>query len=1219
MATGVKTSALALVPGVDVWPVIQALRLKHDAQVRVWPPHINILYPFVSEHDFAEAADRLVAATSELAPLRIRFCRKASFGSTAFLVPECDMDPGLVQLHALCRSAFPDLEQPHRCFSPHLTIGKFKSVSECNAFLEGCPPIELETEIECLSLLVRSTMQHPFRTALRVRLAMGAGGVEQGDAMPYVFRALQVQAAPNDPATQERRNIYQVDDTCVRLVFQVEADTMGECSGCQGPKHTLFVVDQSASMQKSYSKVKQAVRYMVDQTGSGGHELSFVLYNTAAHHATAQDVLRSEAGGMTSFQSAFEKIVEHVKGQPRGTNLSIVFMTDGQDNKSTNLGRAKADFHQFLQGCDLQTVVHTIGFTESHEHNFLKEICTMGTSEGMYRYADEDNSLETRFAEMFDFATVNTKVSLQLGDTDLRVDAVDAGDGTLRFDLLLRKEQLVGSPCGTHPWRVLVGGQEVVLAAERPDPAFAIRKVDVMEVNTQDDLNAAQEMLHSIAVHKAPKQQRQEIADAKRDAQARLDRYHQLFAQGARQGVAAAAGNLAAELSSLRHEVTFSKARRARAMAQRATTNASSVELMEHLLRTLPPVPAEELGALEDQEIVCPLSGESVADALKDSHRNFFVFALRVRRPEDVIDAPTTLEVMQVLSGAYSNDAFRAGAEHAIRTEGPERAHGGFVGSAKNPVALGGDVGLFRGPDGEMMNACLPLYLSESHFARVRLQLKPILGYFFTLDPLGYKGDQTIALFGVLGNMLCMRAGTGGMTAEGSFTGSWADWAIKDFKKFCCGIHPVALEYLASGGYTGVPRDDIFNEFIASPAGRTKEKLSSLGVVIGWAAALDREFSPRFQMAFVEELWRRNFTTLYKGQPREPIVEILEQLLYGPADAWGCESGETEDNDLARNKASKDKEFATWALYRRGDLCKKQMEAAKKAFGSRILVVEGLISADAEYKPRQPLQHQDAPEFFDAIVEAELSKIRRANSFTAKLLDGRPLGDGFAPAERRLMLIQALQFVGNDVMNDAVKNGQYINTFDCFEGSGDTGRDAACICETLHERFEQNRREKLSACVERRNALITARRILATADLTAFAGRCDVSCPTRGGSVFENVVGLLTACSGDSSMAKAIPHFPEKVVAILTGKIDEHAVIAAGTSWVHCPAETARRLREAVGVDAFAKIELLMHGTWGHMYRESDLPNRHGHCNSNPNPCLTQTFHGFGFDAIGGA
>lgn len=48
-------------------------------------------------------------------------------------------------------------------------------------------------------------------------------------------------------------------------------------------------------------------------------------------------------------------------------------------------------------------------------------------------------------------------------------------------------------------------------------------------------------------------------------------------------------------------------------------------------------------------------------------------------------------------------------------------------------------MGLFRGPDGQVMNATIPLWLNEEHGERVIAQIKPILGYLFTLDPLGFK------------------------------------------------------------------------------------------------------------------------------------------------------------------------------------------------------------------------------------------------------------------------------------------------------------------------------------------------------------------------------------------------------------------------------------------------------------------------------------------------
>jgi Mg-chelatase subunit ChlD/2'-5' RNA ligase len=1196
------------------------LRNAHDPQVKIWPPHINLLYPFVPEGDFEGAARRLAEAVAALGSMKIRFCRKGSFGPTAYLFPECAADPGLARLHAACVAAFPDLPVPDHGFAPHLTIGRFKDASECTAFLDSCPHIEIETEVNCLSLLARDSMVHPFRTAYSVRIG-GAGldSVAAGDPRPYAFRDVQSSTNGSKREVETQCSFYQLDDSCVRLAFELDADDADGSDVDTHPtrtsasRHTLFVVDQSSSMRSAYDQVKTAVRYMVEESNGKSHDLSFVLYNHEARRATSEVVLDSRAEGRTSFQAAFFSIIRYIDEKPSDASISIIFMTDGQDTASASLPQSKREFAQYLKTCGKKSVViHAIGFTRSHERSFLQEMCLMGSSEGMYRYADESGGLESKFTEMFDFADINVKTSLRVGNFEKLCDAQDAGEGRLRVDVMVHMQDLGADfPAGKEPLHVVVNERsKVVLAPVACDPMFVIRKVDDMDITTQAALDKAQQLLSGVQVHKASKALRQDVGDARQDSQARLDKYHQLFAQKARSGVAMTAGNLAAEMSSLRHEVTFSKARRARAMAQRATTNASAMQLMDQFLRVLPEVTPADVADLEAQQLCCTLSGDTAADVMRDSHRDFFVFALRVRRPEDVIDAPIALEVIQVLSGTYANSSFRAGTEHAVKTGGPEQAHGGFVGSMKNPVALGSDVGLFRGPDGEMMNACLPLYLSEAHFARVRVQLKPILGYFFTLDPLGYKGDQTIAIFGVLGTMLCRRALSQDPASDCSFTGSWADWLVADFSRFCRGVQPIAMEYLQAGGYTGAARGDLMEDFVASPMGRSKERLPSLAVLVGWATAAEANLTLRFHVAFVEELWRRNFTALYKGQPHQPIAEALEKLLYGPDDGGGEGTEDaTHPALVGRNRASKDKEFALWALFLRGDLAKKQAEDTRKKYAGKGPEIEDLLNSATEFNPRTPLQYDDAPDFFDAVMEAELTKIRRANSSFAALFEGRPFGEGFDASTRRIMLIQSLQFVGNDAMNEGCAKGGYLNTFDYIEEASDASGGAACrTFEKLHQRFEQQRQEKVSAYTDKRNALRTAQRILATENMDSFAGRCAVSCPTRGGAAFECLVGLLAA-SGDSC---SVPLLREKIEAVLTGKIGSVPVISDGTSWIHCPLETSSRFKDAVGEDAFAEIELLMRGTWGHAYRTSDIPNRHKHCNSNPNLDLVKHFSGFG-------
>lgn len=188
MAEPTKTSSLAIVPDEAAWPAIQDLRRVHDSrQFPVWPPHINLFYPFVPEQVYEEVACRLAEATSFVEPLKLRFSRLAHFrGKVAYLVPDCQTDPGLTRLYDACLSVLPECRGlQHRGFTPHLTVGQFSRAEDCYRFLETCGPVDIEVEISFISLLARDSMKDPFRTPLRIRLGAGDNGVEVGSIEPY--------------------------------------------------------------------------------------------------------------------------------------------------------------------------------------------------------------------------------------------------------------------------------------------------------------------------------------------------------------------------------------------------------------------------------------------------------------------------------------------------------------------------------------------------------------------------------------------------------------------------------------------------------------------------------------------------------------------------------------------------------------------------------------------------------------------------------------------------------------------------------------------------------------------------------------------------------------------------------------------------------------------------------------------------------------------------
>lgn len=188
----VHTTALAVVPPEGAcWAPIQAARERlRDGGLFRWPPHINVLYPFVEPVYFERFANAVAPALRECAPFGVRLERFGVFGSERRGVvwmeptvvgaarPSPDALPPFAELHERIRAAVPDMPRPARPFAPHLTITHTDSLARARALAD-----ELQAEWEAdrarccvefevgeLLILSRSSHTLPFRVAFRLPL-----------------------------------------------------------------------------------------------------------------------------------------------------------------------------------------------------------------------------------------------------------------------------------------------------------------------------------------------------------------------------------------------------------------------------------------------------------------------------------------------------------------------------------------------------------------------------------------------------------------------------------------------------------------------------------------------------------------------------------------------------------------------------------------------------------------------------------------------------------------------------------------------------------------------------------------------------------------------------------------------------------------------------------------------------------------------------------------
>ena len=625
----------------------------------------------------------------------------------------------------------------------------------------------------------------------------------------------------------------------------------------------------------------------------------------------------------------------------------------------------------------------------------------------------------------------------------------------------------------------------------------------------------------------------------------------------------------------------FSKSSRQRRMDQRAVRNQSNLRMIDTKLNELKFDASTAFNQVDLATFTCCLTLNNCQDMMTDSRDDIMGVGLVVERQEHVVDAPTLITVKNVsvtiLSRSACDDAIRM----KINIDDAARLHGGFIASKTNLPTTSSRIAqrqaannepseFTRGVAAESINTFLPLYICDAHFERVKIMLEPMLGYLFTLDISGYKDDQLLGLYSILGQML---------NASPRNNSEREELILHEFTRLCRGFLPRTRDYLGEG-------NDLLEKFLTGPTGRSKAHIQNLMTLFGYIHALGIEtIDEQLRYAIVEELYRRHFAYIYHGTSPNIVLDHLQALLY---DVDGEDQTEFDRNELSYVKTKNDRNNdGRFARYARAVLKKQDKDSVAPTEEIRI-----------EFDiPERPIS------LMNEKIRAKMTEL--LSSFSIKPVEnvlhrlGIHLMDMSNEQEcliLRSMLVQCLRFYSNESINSAVLDKTFFNAH----------LHPQEILVVAHQEFDRNRERMTNSRIEEIRALELGRRIVLTNDIGVFLGRMMVYAPTRGGKIFDTVLSLLL----DRSQ-KQPPLVQEKVSVIFTGRYKEHPdadvefnVLSNGIAWFP-DRSVINRVKETLTDEQWNAIDQLMRGrTYGHVYRLSDIPNRHGFHNSHPNPKL---------------
>ena len=242
-------TALALRTGGQVEEAWAAL----GRQRALWPPRLNLLFPFVPASDFDEASQVLRDALCKWPTVSVLLAAQLTVAphgkQFAVQVKVETMNDIITALRRACEDAVPGCASAAQTVgTAYITVGVFGSEPEAHAAIDLIGWSGGELTLDSVSLMSRDAGCPTFRTKLVVSLGSEISRIVDDGLSAY---GPEVDDRTTSAALEAAAPQYQRgEDGAIRLSFELASPPTKTAAAPSGKM--LFVIDQSYSMLDVY-------------------------------------------------------------------------------------------------------------------------------------------------------------------------------------------------------------------------------------------------------------------------------------------------------------------------------------------------------------------------------------------------------------------------------------------------------------------------------------------------------------------------------------------------------------------------------------------------------------------------------------------------------------------------------------------------------------------------------------------------------------------------------------------------------------------------------------------------------------------------------------------------------------------------------------------------------------------------------------------------------